>query len=307
MLELLATWGNLVVLALSSVAAFLSVVYARKSVKAGRSSQQIAKQQAQLNFAEMVQGWQPRVTIELSKVEYRWSDNRFVLGKEGGASNPGVTNSESMSIDAADKNGVRVEIVMQGHLTNKTSEQMLITIRRMKRGGWKPLENECLFLVDEADQGSFILAPGSTVKFTWVDRKSLSAWRAIYHATNTDASTADPTFKRPLESRTLRQRILRKRSTDALEWDAQERHHAGFDVVAESRMDTRVATIWRFEPGRSAVVPDANGGISDKRSWKLQAKAECPIDDEVIKYRCYYNSALAQIDTPSIIHLPGRH
>lgn len=307
MIQLSSTWLNVAILAVTAIAACLSAAYARKSVNAERSSQWIAKQQAQLSFAEMINGWRPPVTVELSKVAYHWSRNLRAAEAEGTTPNPVEKRSQSMTIEEAEKNDARVEIVIQGSLANKTSEEMLITIRRMKRGGWRPLENECLLLVNGTNQERFILKSDQTVEFTWIDRKRLSDWRAIYHATETDASTADPKFKRPLHSPNLLRRMQGERGIDVLEWDANERHHAGFDVVAESRMGARVATIWSFEPGRSAAVPDPAGSMSGMTSWKLQANTEGPIDDQVIKYRCYYNSTLAQIDTPSTIHLPGRH
>ena len=183
---------------------------------------------------------------------------------------------------------------------------MLITVKPGRDGGWRPAYNECLFIVDEKDSSRFILAPEGEIRFTWIDRKSLNEWRAIHHATNEDAKKIDRDFEMRSERLSPWRRMLGKRETSYLDWSAHERSQAGFAVVADSRMATRVSTIWYVEPRQSAITPAPVDSDSKPIGWKLQPSVAGPIDDDVMEYRCFHNSALAQLEKPRVIHLPGR-
>lgn len=300
------SWLNLVILGVTAGAAVWSAISAMKSNKSEKASQKIAKRQAQLGFAEVVRAWQPAVAMDLMRVQYRWASNRYMWTDTGGPSEPDLAVNESVTISDADDKGVKVEIVLKGCLVNNTSEQMLLTVRGMRGGVRYPLENEGLFVVNGEERSRFILEAHSKQEFTWVDRKSIADWRSIYHATDSGASTVDRKFKHSLDHVKLRQRLFGKRSIDLLDWAARVREQAGFVVVAESRMETRLSTIWHVEPGQSAIIPDFRSTRSESISWKLRPTVKGPIDDDVILYRYFYSSALAQLDPPSIVHLPGR-
>lgn len=305
-MESFLTWINLGILSVSAGSAWWAATSAKKSSRVEQSTQQTAKQQAQYSFAEMVRGWRPDVTMELSKVSYRWATNATMWQNEGSATKPELEVDESITLSNADTQNIRVEIVAQGRIINRTTEQMLLTVKALREDVYYPLQNECRFILEGKPRTNYVLGPESVAEFTWVDRKTLDDWRELYQATNRRSDTVDKEFSRELRPASLWQRLRGQSEESAIGWNARIRSQAGFIVVAENRMVDRVSTVWRVEPGQSAIKPSSNAEPSEDITWKLQSSAEDPIDDDVLLYRCYYDTALAQLNTPRVIKLPGR-
>lgn len=297
--------------AASAVGALTAAYFAARSSGAARRSAHASEQQAELAFVESVRRWRPPITMNISSVKYRWSTDSAYT-QLGASTDPGVTYDEKVTRKGAAEGRLCAEVVICGELFNTTPDSALLTIRRSKDSDIRyPLQNEGLFLVDGQDRNEWPLAAGGQANFTWIDRRSFEAWRHLYVATQTRNIWSDADLRTPSlhfwAGITSAVRKFINPSYDVVgRWKEHIVTGSGFKVVADNRTVERVSTVWCAALSKAPIEAFGRDADSGDLTWRLCRDPTGNIDDDIVHYRCYPDTTLAQISPPNYRAVPGR-
>ena len=242
----------------------------------------------------------PIVSLLLTEVDYRRPTARPLPSFIGHEARMWAEKLEASSL----------EIVIRGRIKNNLSHEVLLTCSDHENSGrttWSPHRNQSVFLLGnaEVELGRAILSPGNEAEFTWIDRRPKSEWTDIckLHRSN---RRNDPDLRIPWPTHYV---FLREFwHSRSLRWARRSAvKRSGFSIVCESRVAQRVATVWHAEVVKTPV--ESGGRDEEERivfdDWI--GKVRGPIDDSTVFYRVAFDSSLAQVNTPRIIHVAGRH
>ena len=292
----------------SAVVALVALQHSRRSARAARNSAATARMSAELSYVGQVSERSIPVDLRLTRVEFRWSTSTMLFDHEGRATDPGI-EADAVSIEHAEEIGLAAEMVIEGTLENRTSIDQLVTVYG-GRGSRRPLQNEGVFLVGDQDTHRAVLGPEDRIDFLWVDRWPLRDWRELSQALNRRDLEGDE-VSLPAPEHTLRERVRRVMSPEFghrhhLDRRAEIRRRFGFRIVAEPRMESRLALIWQVEPARSAIRPSMGDEVAAPIAWRLSRGTAGAVDDDLVRYRCAFDTTLAQISPTGLLQLPGR-
>jgi len=205
-----------------------------------------------------------------------------------------------------------IEVVVRGRIKNSLGQELLLTLRdhpQSRREVWYEHRNHSNWCLDDGRPcrlGQLVLAPDADHAFTWIDRRHQHEWEAVYLA-HSRSRWQDEELSLPRLRIADLPRLLRRPTRDHVRFLRKQRlPRVGFRVIAEPRTQERVAAVWTAEVTKAPLFPAARRESDHPLFEKDYQIFEGPVDDDVVYYRLGYDTALASINRPSLVYVPGR-